>query len=445
MQPIFGGLSGVLEWKPMAIHILSARSVQTAAPGDHSDGGGLFLHVGQNGVSWFFRYTGPDGRRREMGLGGVERATLATCGNALTQVRRDCERQRALLAQGIDPIDKRKADKNNARAEAQRIKEAEIAQRTTLARVARRYHEQVIEPSRTTKHAAQWIASVEQNVPRNLWNSPIDQITPAQLLEALAGVQLRVPETASRVRQRLEKIFDDAIFHELCTLNPAKIIRHKLAERPSGQSAGPFKALPFPEVPLFMQRLREHLGTAARALEFAILCAARTDEVLKCTADEIEEQTGIWRVPGKRMKGREDHTVFLSPRAMEIVMQMKQLNGTYLFPSPMNQEKPMSNMAMLTVLKRMKYSDQTTVHGICRASFSTWANDLGIARPDVIEAALAHREQDKVRRSYNRAQFNVERRNLLLAWAAYCNGEEVQASGTTTLLPANSFTLRAVA
>jgi integrase len=270
-------------------------------------------------------------------------------------------------------------------------------------------------------------------------------ITPAQLLEALAGVQLRVPETASRVRQRLEKIFDDAIFHDLCTINPAKIIRHKLAERPAGESKGPFKALPFTEVPAFIKLLRLQLGTAARALEFAILCAARTDEVLKCTTEEIDDQTGIWRVPGQRMKGREDHTVFLSPRALEIVVQMKQLNGAYLFPSPMNLEKPMSNMAMLTVLKRMKYSDQTTVHGICRASFSTWANDLGIARPDVIEAALAHREQDKVRRSYNRAQFNVERRNLLLAWAAYCNGEEVQLPGITPVPPANSFSLRAVA
>jgi hypothetical protein len=113
-----------------------------------------------------------------MGLGGVERVNLATCGSALTQARRDCERQRALIAQGIDPIDKRKADRNRARAEVLKIKQAELAQRTTLARVARKYHEQVIEPSRTNKHSAQWIASVEQNIPRNLWNSPSDQITP---------------------------------------------------------------------------------------------------------------------------------------------------------------------------------------------------------------------------------------------------------------------------
>lgn len=104
----------------------------------------------------------------------------------------------------------------------------------------------------------------------------------------------------------------------------------------------------------------------------------------------------------------------------------------------------MSSMAMLTVLKRMKYSERTTVHGLCRASFSTWANDLGIARPDVIEAALAHREQDKVRRSYNRAQFNVERRNLLLAWEAFCDGQEIQPAETAAL-PANAFAVRAVA
>jgi len=428
----------------MAIHLLSARSVQTAMPGDHSDGGGLFLHISSNGASWFFRYTGPDGRRREMGLGRVERSTLATCGNALTQARRDCERQRLLIASGVDPIDKRKADRNLAKAEVAKIKQAALAQRTTLARVARKYHEEVIDPSRTFKHAAQWISSLELNIPPAIWNSPIEQITPAALLEALAAVQLRVPETASRVRQRLEKIFDDAIFHNLCSTNPAKIIRHKLAERPSGKSNGPFKALPFPEVPAFIQSLRRQPGTAARALEFAILCAARTDEVLKCTPEEIDEKLGVWRVPGQRMKGREDHTVFLSPRALAIALEMKQFKQPYLFPSPMNPEKAMSSMAMLTVLKRMKYSERTTVHGLCRASFSTWTNDLGIARPDVIEAALAHREQDKVRRSYNRAQFNVERRNLLLAWEAFCDGQEIQPVETSAL-PANAFAVRAVA
>ena len=132
------------------------------------------------------------------------------------------------------------------------------------------------------------------------------------------------------------------------------------------------------------------------------------------------------------MKGGEDHDVYLTPRALEIIENMRELQGSpWVFPSVTNREKPMSNMAMLVLLNRMGMEKETTVHGLCRASFSTWANDLGIARPDVIEACLAHREADKVRSAYNRASFTAERRQLLLAWAAFCDGQEVQAPAST--------------
>ena len=128
------------------------------------------------------------------------------------------------------------------------------------------------------------------------------------------------------------------------------------------------------------------------------------------------------------MKCGEDHTVHLSPRALEIVERMREFQGEpWVFPSPLDRERPLSNMAMLVLLKRMKLADRTTVHGLCRSSFSTWANECAIARPDVIEACLAHHETDKVRRAYNRASFAAERRDLLIAWARYCNGEQVRA------------------
>jgi integrase len=126
------------------------------------------------------------------------------------------------------------------------------------------------------------------------------------------------------------------------------------------------------------------------------------------------------------MKGGQEHTVFLSPCAREIVEAQRLTGSPYVFPSPVDNEKPMSNMAMLAVLRRMKIDSETTVHGVCRASFSSWANENGIARPDVIEAALAHREQDRVRSAYNRASFDNERRSLLMAWAEYCNGDPVK-------------------
>jgi integrase len=348
---------------------------------------------------------------------------LATCGAAVEHARAEVQRQRALLAQGIDPIAKRQADRAAAVAATQAAKTAAKRDQETLARVARRYHAEVIEPQRTTKHSAQWIASLEQNVPPELWHSPIDTIGAPALLEALAALQMRVPVTASRVRQRLEVIFDDAQFREQCNTNPAKLVRRKLAERPVARKKGNFAALHYSRVPTFIASLRFQAGTAARALEFGVLCAARTGEILGCRFDEIERDTGMWRVPAERMKGGEEHTVFLSPRACEIAEAQRMTGSAYVFPSPVNKDKAMSNLAMLNVLRRMGVDSETTVHGVCRASFSSWANETAVARPDVIEAALAHREQDRVRSAYNRASFDIERRSLLAAWAAYCNGE----------------------
>ncbi|GAB2587740.1 site-specific integrase [Ramlibacter solisilvae] len=381
----------------------------------------MFLRVTVSGSSWVLRYTAPDGRRREMGLGSAARHSLASCGSALEQARADAQRHRLLLAQGVDPISKRQSDRSAAIAASAAAKATAKRERDTLARVARRYHAEVIEPQRTRKHAAQWIASLEQNVPADLWHAPIDSIKAAELLESLAALQMRIPETAARVRQRLEVIFDDAQFHELCITNPAKLVRRKLAERPVARKKGNFASLHYSKVPEFIAKLRLQPGTAARALEFGLLCAARTGEILGCRFDEIDMESRIWRIPAQRMKGGKAHTVFLSHRALEIANAQRLSGSVYVFPSPADISKPMSNMAMLTVLRRMNLSAETTVHGVCRASFSTWANECAIARSDVIEAALAHREEDKVRAAYNSASFDLERRDLLAAWADYCD------------------------
>jgi integrase len=128
------------------------------------------------------------------------------------------------------------------------------------------------------------------------------------------------------------------------------------------------------------------------------------------------------------MKGGERHVVYLTPRAVEIVRQMAEIGGAFVFPSSLNPARPLSNMAMLTLLRRLKVDGETTVHGLCRATFSTWAHETGAARPDVIEACLAHREADRVRAAYNRAQFMAERKALLAAWAEYCDGKAPAAN-----------------
>jgi len=124
------------------------------------------------------------------------------------------------------------------------------------------------------------------------------------------------------------------------------------------------------------------------------------------------------------MKGGEAHTVALSERARQLLAEQRALGTTYVFASPMDATKPLSNMAMLTLLRRMRYADRTTVHGLCRASFSTWSNETAAARPDVIEACLAHREADRIRAAYNRSQFSAERAALLEAWCAFCSSPE---------------------
>lgn len=216
------------------------------------------------------------------------------------------------------------------------------------------------------------------------------------------------------------------MFFGLCIGNPAAAIRRKLREGQGPRQRGEFAALPYREAPALLARLRDAEGIASRCLEFAVLTAARTGEVLGMTWAEVDMAVATWVVPAGRMKSSgkekaESHTVHLSGRALEILtgLQALKLNEAIVFPSPRSTDKPMSNRAMLTVLGRMGMRDRTTVHGLCRATFSTWANETAAARPDVIEACLAHEESNRVRAAYNRAQFTQERAALMLAWSEY--------------------------
>lgn len=409
------------------LHFLTTKQVQACADGDHSDGGGLLLRVRGESASWVFRFTSPSGRRREMGLGVARRGSAAQAGDSLTAARRQAHEAREQLLQGVDPIDARDERKKAAQQAEDAKRAGKERERWTLARAARDYHERVIEPSRTAKHAAQWIASLEHHVPSTIWHKPIAEVEPPELLAALSAVrsledkELRIPETLQRVRQRLDAVFEDAIFHRRCTSNPAAAVRRKMRESMPRKQAGQFAALPYREAPAFMARLREAEGIAARCLEFAVLTAARTSEALLAEWSEFDLEAGLWTVPAAKMKAKEEHVVYLPPRAVEILQQMlaMQLDRTWVFPSPVLARRPMSNMAMLTVLDRMGMRERTTVHGLCRATFSTWANETGAGRPDVIEACLAHEESNRVRAAYNRAKFAEERQALLVTWAAF--------------------------
>jgi integrase len=403
----------------MAIELLKPLAAHKLGDGLHSDGGGLFLKVAGPSAVWTFRYTSPSGKRREMGLGVANRSTVALATKSLEDARRAAAEARDQIKRGKDPIDERDAQKSAQRAADAAKKAAAKVAELTLARAARAYHGRVIEPNRTAKHAREWIGSLENHVPKTLWHAPIATITAPVLLDCIADLQAKVPETASRVRQRLEAIFDDCEFRGLSTGNPARAIRRKLRENKRGRDRGHFAALDYPKAPEFMRLIRARPAIAARALEFAVLTAARTGEVIGATWDEFDLQAGVWTLPAKRTKAGEVHVVYLSAPALAIAKSMLELNQPYVFPSPELDGKPLSNMAMLTLLRRMDADKVTTVHGLARATFSTWAYDLNMARPDVIEACLAHQEEDRVKSAYNRAQFNAERKALLAAWAAY--------------------------
>lgn len=395
----------------------------------HADNRGLMLSVSPTAKSWVLRlYLG--GKERRVGLG-----TYPELG--LKEARAKAESERVQTRKdGQTKADRGRSDRSARAAAAEQAKADRDRVHWTLARCARDYHERVVEPTRTAKHAAQWISSLENHVPAALWHRAVADITAPELLAALLDVKPHerarnlsqgdhVQETVQRIRQRLDAVFEDAGFHGRCTSNPAAAIRRKLREATPSRQRGEFKALPYAEASTLVAQLRHADGTAARCLEFAMLTAARTSEAIGAAWAEIDLQAATWVIPKERMKANEPHLVPLSPRAVEILRAQLGQDAQLVFPSPMTLDredgdrKPLSNMALLTLLGRMDYRHRTTVHGLCRATLSTWANETGAARPDVIEACLAHEESNRVRAAYNRAKFNEERRALLMAWADY--------------------------
>lgn len=408
------------------LNLLSTREVLNARDRELSDGGGLLLRCSGMHAAWVFRYTSATGKRREMGLGACARHNARAAGESLALARDLAAKQRALLASDPprEPIDER--DKARAaERETERQRKAEKKQEAaTLARVARAYHEKRIDLRMRAKFSADWINSLENHVPAALWHKSIAEITRAELLEFLRDLQERMADTAQRVRRRLDEVFEEAVEQGTVSVNLVALLHAKLRREHKPRRITPHQALAYAATPAFVGGLRTQSGIAARSLEFTIYTAARTGESIGAKWSEFDG--ALWTIPGERMKAGEPHTVHLSERALAILYELRSLGSPFAFPSVRDMSRPLSNMAMLALLKRMKRGD-ITVHGF-RASFSTWANETAAARPDVIEACLAHREGDKIRAAYNRAQFASERRKLLDTWAAYLDGREAASN-----------------
>lgn len=391
------------------INRLSARTVAALAkPGYHADGGGLYLQVSPAGTkSWIFRFT-LDGRAREMGLGGLATVSLAVA-------RTKAQECRALLLDGVDPIEARRERRVAGRAAAARV--------MSFAACAAAYIEAHRAGWRNAKHADQWRNTLRTYAEPVLGDVPVHAIDTALVMKVLEPIWRTRTETASRLRGRIEAVLDWATVRGLRSgENPARWrghLDHLLPERAKVQQVVHHPALPYDEMAGFMAALRAQDGIAARGLEFQILTAARTGEVIGARWEEFDEAKRQWTVPAGRMKAGREHRVALSSRALAILGSMRAVaQSEYVFPGQ-RAGRPLSNMAFLQLLKRMQRND-LTAHGF-RSTFRDWAAEQTSYAREVVEMALAHAISDKVEAAYRRGDLFEKRRQLMENWARHCD------------------------
>ena len=376
---------------------LTARKVETAKPGKYSDGGNLYLIVSETGArKWVLRFTWR-GRAKEMGLGSAASVPL-------TDAREKAASARRKIAQGLNPIDDRKRDGGIP----------------TFGEMADDVRETLSAGFRNEKHKAQWKSTLETYA-APLRAKPVDTIATDDVLAVLKPIWTTKAETASRVRGRIEKVLDAAKakgFRE--GENPARWRGHldHLLPKPSKLARGHHPAMAYEEVAGFVAELRKREASAALALELCILTAARSGEILGMRWPEIDFDKKILTVPADRMKAGREHRVPLSSRAVTILRKLEKVKtGEFVFAGQAR-NKPLSNMAMEMVLRRMKIED-ATVHGF-RSSFRDWAGNVSNFPREVTETALAHVIGDKAEQAYRRGDALEKRRKLMDAWSSYC-------------------------
>ena len=377
--------------------------------GLHGDGGGLYLRVSSaTARSWVFRYM-IDGKAREMGLGPYPALSLADAREAAKEARR----QKSL---GNDPIAGREAQRAQQRAED--------ARSVTFRHCAEKYIASRVPSWRNAKHGAQWSATLEAYAMPIIGDVSVQSVDVAMVHRILEPIWSVKPETAGRVRGRIEAILDWATTRGYRQGdNPARWKGHLenlFPHRSKVQRVEHHAALPYTGIGSFMSVLRREEGLGALALQFAILTAARTGEVIGAKWSEIDLTNEVWTIPAERMKAGREHRVPLAPHAVAILRKRHDAKGgsEFVFPGP-QRSKPLSNMAMLQTLRRMGRND-LTVHGF-RSTFRDWAAERTSYPGEVAEAALAHIVGDKVEAAYRRGDLFDKRRKLMNSWATFCN------------------------
>jgi integrase len=391
------------------IRRLSPREVTLKTKrGMYPDGGGLYLQVSRfDTKSWIFRFT-LNGKARHMGLGSLNYVPLA-------KARQEADKGRALIMDGIDPIDARKAAKAKMRVDE--------ATAMTFKECAESYIESHRSGWRNEKHESQWRNTLATYTYPVFGNLPVSAVDVGLVMKALQPIWSTKTETASRLRGRIENVLDWATVQKYRKgENPARWRGHldKLLPKPSKvQKIKHHAALPYNDIGAFMARLRKREAIAARGLDFLILTATRTMETMEATWDEFDLNEKIWTIPSERTKGDKEHRVPLSPAAVAIIQDMKKNSQSgYVFPGGRSR-RPLSNMAFLQLLKRMDHGD-LTAHGF-RSTFRDWAAERTNYPNEVAEMALAHTINDKAERAYRRGELIDKRRRLMQDWAKFCS------------------------
>jgi integrase len=403
------------------INRLRGADLRRSKPGMYADGGGLWLQVtlATDGKgrsrSWIFRYTtGP--RTRHMGLGSIHTISLAEA----RERARQCRQQRF---DGVDPIEHRNAERV--------AKVAAAAKSMTFEQAAVAYISAHRGEWRSHKHAAEWPSSLRKHIYPKLGKIDVAVIDTALVVKALAAVWKTAPETASRLRGRIESVLDWAGVAGLRRGdNPARWSGHleHLLAAPSKRRIEHHAALPWREVPGFMARLREFDTVAAQAFEVLILTAARAGEIRGMVWSELDLDQAVWTVPGARMKAGRPHRVPLSPRCVSILRnRLAVRTGDQVFPG---RDGKLGESAFQYLLKRLGRRDITT-HGF-RSAFRDWAGESTNFSREIAEHALAHVVGNASERAYARGDMFDRRRHQMEAWADYCAKPMPVATATVT-------------
>lgn len=416
--------------------LLALGKQPPASPVRIGDGKGLHLLVkptqGATGA-WVLRYTFA-GKRKDMGLGAYPAVSLA-------EARQAAEEAHALIRSGIDPLNARQAHKQALVAAAQKVEEKPITFREAALATVEAKRGGWSNP----KHAAQWLATLEQHAFPSMAEMPIAQIDLVAVLGALRPIWPVIPETASRLRQRIEAILDLARVRGWRSgENPARwrgLLSEELPPPRRVQRVAHRPALPWQQMPAFWGALSEVEGMGAAALRFAILTAARTGEVRGMLWREVDLDAKLWTVPGHRMKARRTHRVPLAPAACDLLQNLRPHRPTpeaAVFPSILG--KSLSDMTISAVIRRMNEAAEANAPGTLprwrdhegravvphgfRSTFRDWAGETRDEGREVIERALAHTLKDKVEAAYARSDLLEKRRPLMEAWASWCTQDQ---------------------